>query len=411
MTPTSVPRAALRRDGRVAETVAHVRSAPPRRAMRLRSGSEVRCERAMGIAARDHDAGGGGGKGEAWDAFVAHWPGVVMTVDAADRVTSVNRSTSFVHEKSDLGRDLFTLVPRDGHAALRDALAAARGPTATVNPRFSLRPGGRSGPRYDFQLIPLTHDALALVTVDTSPASSFEDDDFGHERSPSPPGPAKNHLRLLADASRAFSEATSEYDQLLSVIARRLGDLLGDLCTIRAVSEDGTMLETGVVHHGDPEIISWAQALLSQHPQRVGEGLMGRVAASGEPVFLPNVFTAGFAATIAPQYREILERLEVRSVIAVPMVCRAKVVGVATLLRCTPQSPYTEDDLNLVRSLADHAAPPSPTRVRTPPSALPVPRSSARTKRFTSPRLRIGSCSKRAPCRWSFPTCRRSRSF
>ena len=69
-----------------------------------------------------------------------------MTIDADNRVTSVNRCTSFVHAKNDLGRDLFTLVPREGHAALRDALAAARGPTTTVDLRFSVSPGGRSGP-------------------------------------------------------------------------------------------------------------------------------------------------------------------------------------------------------------------------------------------------------------------------
>src|SRR5450432_2686933 len=118
-------------------------------------------------------------------------------------------------------------------------------------------------------------------------------------------------LRLLTEASREFSEATSDSDRLLAVIARHLSEIIGDLCAIRAVSEDGTMLEIGAAHHRDPEITALAQSLLATHPQRVGEGAMGRVVASGEPIFVPSSSAAEFAASTSPQYREILERLNV----------------------------------------------------------------------------------------------------
>jgi two-component system, cell cycle sensor histidine kinase and response regulator CckA len=163
-------------------------------------------------------------------------------------------------------------------------------------------------------------------------------------------------LRLLADASQAFSEATGDCDRLLDVIARRLGELIGDLCAIRAVSQDGRMLEQGSVHHRDPEIVAQARDLLVAHPQAVGEGATGRVAASGQSLFIPSTASAEYIASAAPQYRQILERLSVRSAMMVPMSCRGKVVGVATLLRTGPDNPYTEDDLNLMRNLADHAA-------------------------------------------------------
>ena len=163
-------------------------------------------------------------------------------------------------------------------------------------------------------------------------------------------------LRLLADASQEFSESTGNYDRLLDVIARRLGELTGDLCAIRAVSEDGTMLERGAVYHRDPEIVAHARDLLASRPQAVGDGATGRVAASGQPLFIPSTSSAEYIASAAPQYREILERLNVGSAMMVPMSCRGKVIGVATLLRTGQEHPYTEDDLNLVRNLADHAA-------------------------------------------------------
>jgi len=43
-----------------------------------------------------------------------------------------------------------------------------------------------------------------------------------------------DHLRILAEAAHEFSGATYDYDHLLDVIARRLGDGVGDLCGIRA---------------------------------------------------------------------------------------------------------------------------------------------------------------------------------
>lgn len=163
-------------------------------------------------------------------------------------------------------------------------------------------------------------------------------------------------LRLLADASQEFSEATGDYDRLLAVIARRLSEIIGDLCAIRAVSEDGTMLEAGAVHHRDAAIVTWAHQLLTAHHQRVGDGAMGRVAASGQPVFIPSITAMQWAASTSSQYREILERLSIGSVIIVPMLCRGRVVGVAALLRSGSDNPYTEDDLHLVRNIADHAA-------------------------------------------------------
>ncbi len=163
-------------------------------------------------------------------------------------------------------------------------------------------------------------------------------------------------LRLLTEASHEFSDATGDYDRLLVVVARRLADLLGDLCAIRAVSEDGTMLETGAAHHREPEMVAWARELLTTHPQRVGEGATGRVAASGQALLISRISAADFAASTSPQYREILERLSVGSVIIVPLVCRGKTVGVASLLRSGPDNRYTEADLHLVQSVADHAA-------------------------------------------------------
>jgi len=190
------------------------------------------------------------------------------------------------------------------------------------------------------------HAALALTTASLLEASERELAE--RERMAA-------RLRLLADASQEFSEATGDYARLLEVVARRLGEIIGDLCAIRAMSEDGTQLEAGAVHHRDPELRAWAQRLLTDRPQRIGEGAMGRVAATRQLTFIPKISPADWAASTSPQYREILERLNVGSVIIAPMLCRGEVIGVAALLRSGPDNPYTESDLHLVCNIADHA--------------------------------------------------------
>jgi len=134
-----------------------------------------------------------------------------------------------------------------------------------------------------------------------------------------------NRLQILAEASREFSAATFDVECLLDAIARRLGELVGDRCDIRSISEDGEWLEPpGPVYHRDPEQLAAIPAV-SPGRQRVGNGIAGRVSATATSITLP-------------------------------LLCRGKVVGIASLIRSSPEHPYSEDDLSLVQSIAEHAS-------------------------------------------------------
>ncbi|HEX2870292.1 MAG TPA: PAS domain S-box protein, partial [Polyangiaceae bacterium] len=161
-------------------------------------------------------------------------------------------------------------------------------------------------------------------------------------------------LRLLAETSHEFAEATVDYERLLATVARRLAEVVGDLCSVRAVSEDGQMFEDGAVHHADPEVATWVHELIKQ-PQRVDQGLAGGAVISGQPLFNPRVTPADWAAVLS-RYRSVMERLRVGSTMVVPLRCRGQAVGVVSLARSGTDNPYTEDDLRLVQSIADHAA-------------------------------------------------------
>jgi len=275
---------------------------------------------------------------EKWRALVALWPGFVLTIDAENRLISVNRNTYRIDALRDLGRDFFDFVSREAVDSVQADLASARAGNAVIRRARTRLLDGRWR-WFETRFVGYHDHGVLIVSRDVTDEES-----------------AKLALRLLAESSREFSEATDDYDRLLLVIARRLSEVVGDFCAIRALSEDGATLEPGRAHHPDPEVAAWAQQLLTTHQQRVGEGAMGRVIVSGEPIFLPRISTEDYAKTTSPAYREILERLHVGSVIVVPMYCRGKVVGAASLLRTGSENPYTEQELQLVQNLADHAA-------------------------------------------------------
>ena len=166
-----------------------------------------------------------------------------------------------------------------------------------------------------------------------------------------------DQFRMLAQASREFAATTDDYDRLLELVARRLGELVGDMCVIRCVTADGGWLESnGAAYHRDPTLLDATREVMLASRQPVGVGISGRVAKTGRPDITPAIDPAAFAASSEAKYRPYLDRLSVTSSMALPLICRGRVVGVANLMRSRPEDPYTAEDLQLVASVADHAA-------------------------------------------------------
>jgi PAS domain S-box-containing protein len=73
-------------------------------------------------------------------------------------------------------------------------------------------------------------------------------------------------------------------------------------------------------------------------------------------VFVPKVTAAAYAASTLPRFTEMILRLDVASAMLLPLMCREKVIGVASLYRSSASPSYSEADLRFACSLADHAA-------------------------------------------------------
>jgi diguanylate cyclase (GGDEF)-like protein/PAS domain S-box-containing protein len=160
--------------------------------------------------------------------------------------------------------------------------------------------------------------------------------------------------RTLADVFDELAQVALDPQAVLDITAARCAELVGDGCLIRLVSDDGATLEPAAYGHTRPDRRDFAQESLARAPQRVGEGVSGTVAETGQAAVIPVV--PPDADFIAEPLRPYLERYGVHSLIAAPMHARGRVVGVMLVSRERASDPFSEEDAETVFRLADRAA-------------------------------------------------------
>src|SRR5215213_1393011 len=112
----------------------------------------------------------------------------------------------------------------------------------------------------------------------------------------------------LAGISRALGEASLDLATVLSTVARSACELIGDLCVLHLLSEDGEWLDAAASHHSDPDRLEGLRDLLVAEPMRAGEGFTGRVVRTGEAILLAETDSEEIQASTKPGFRPFLDR-------------------------------------------------------------------------------------------------------
>ena len=169
-------------------------------------------------------------------------------------------------------------------------------------------------------------------------------------------------LQILANASRAFSQATFEVPGVgvpgvFERIARHVSQVLGDLCVVRLLSADRQKFETPVgLWDTDPG----TRELLKETPAVAASEAIGpEILRTGRPIVMARIDPAEVAARIAPsERRDLVARLGIHSFMVVPLRSEGQILGIVSVARRqsgTP-APYGDADLALLEALADRAA-------------------------------------------------------
>src|SRR4029453_10324974 len=65
----------------------------------------------------------------------------------------------------------------------------------------------------------------------------------------------------LAELAQALAETGLEYRPLRDAIRRRITELVGDVCVVNLLSEDGRSLEPAAIYHADPEGVAFIRKM------------------------------------------------------------------------------------------------------------------------------------------------------
>jgi len=167
---------------------------------------------------------------------------------------------------------------------------------------------------------------------------------------------SQKRASLLAEASRVLS-ASFDYQTTLAALVRLAVPAMADYCALDIAEAEDTFKRIGEAHV-DPaksklikEVATFPQsALTARHP-------LMRVMATGAPVLEADITPAFIRAAFAEEgQRRIVEALEPRSLICVPLVASGKPLGALTLVTSGSGRRYEIADLSLAADLARRAA-------------------------------------------------------
>jgi signal transduction histidine kinase/ActR/RegA family two-component response regulator len=172
----------------------------------------------------------------------------------------------------------------------------------------------------------------------------------------------ETRLRVISSSMRAFAEATTDYERLLDIVARRLAEVLKDGCVVRMLDEAGWLVPVAIhlpleARITDPAVLASVRSHVAR-PQRIeAQKTAQSVLETGEALVIPRLDIAALRATTEPEIVHAYETIGIHSALLVALRARGESIGLLALVRFEPDSPaFTDSDCDLAQALADNAA-------------------------------------------------------
>jgi PAS domain S-box-containing protein len=160
----------------------------------------------------------------------------------------------------------------------------------------------------------------------------------------------------LAEISQSLVEVGLDYQAILDSVTRRVATLVGDACGIILLSDDGKQNQLVSLYHPQPEMVDVFRQLINSTNQYIGEGMIGGVLQTGQPIIMDAIPLAQIDVNLQPDSWSRLERHGVQSFIIVPMRAQGRVIGALGVTRSQPGRSYQSDDQVFLQEIADRTA-------------------------------------------------------
>ena len=151
-------------------------------------------------------------------------------------------------------------------------------------------------------------------------------------------------LQALGEVGQVVS-STLDLETVLTRIVSHAVQLSGtDGGAIYEYDEQSEEFLLRATDHMEEELITALRA----NPPRLGDGVVGRAAASREPVQVPNILEE---RAYAPRMRELLERFGFRASLAVPLLREDRIIG-ALVVRRKSTGDFRPEVIELLKTFA-----------------------------------------------------------
>ncbi|MGN6563431.1 MAG: GAF domain-containing protein [Thermomicrobiales bacterium] len=261
---------------------------------------------------------------------------VVQPVVTDNDLVAIARDPEHLRLLRHLGISSLLVMPLQAHQRIIGALMLV-----------SSTPG-----RYSEDDLPLVEDLARRVAVAVENTRLYEEARAAESRQRRLTAQAA----ALAEASRAFAAAQPSLEEVLTTLTTAATTLLGDVCILRLLTDDGQWLRPVAIAHRDAARLPVLREVLAEAPTRLGHGLTGQAAATGEPIFLADALATALRPQIKPHFLPYLDRFGISSMLIVPLKARGRVIGTIYCSRDAEGPLYTDEDRDFCFALADRAA-------------------------------------------------------
>ncbi|MDQ3008734.1 MAG: PAS domain S-box protein [bacterium] len=165
----------------------------------------------------------------------------------------------------------------------------------------------------------------------------------------------ENNLHFLSKVSTALSSSL-DYKTTLTNVAKLAIPEIADWCTVHI--KNGDQIEQLAITHIDPKKVKWAKELNAKSPVKVDDpNGVAEVLRTGESQYVKFISEELIDAS-AKNKKEaaLLKKLQLTSIMIVPLMSDTKPVGVLTFVSAESKRQYTQSDLMMAEQIAVRAS-------------------------------------------------------
>ncbi|MFC2175362.1 PAS domain S-box protein [Bacteroidota bacterium] len=156
---------------------------------------------------------------------------------------------------------------------------------------------------------------------------------------------------FLLETSRILSDPTVNYTEALSELAKCISRHLNVLCDISILNAQTNEIVSEAFYHPDKKIYEALAQTLSKAKIKKGEGLVGKVIATGKELLVNDVLEGKQGAAVV-----LDSSIVAKSLIYHPLVGSKGVIGSLNLTRLKGNECFSDDELKGIKQLVNHVS-------------------------------------------------------